>query len=390
MSDYFSILRIANIANNRTGGMSRAMYLTGDELERMGHEVEYVFSNDIQARGDRRLHRFTAPYAIAQYIESALKRKHFDIVEIHEPLAHLYLRRRSNYRHSPACIVFSHGLEERGRQAWIKYNKHKHIETPLVSRITTKLVVLQSKSAIRNADLIVCCNSEDKGFLASQYGLDAEKLIVHFSGVSAYLLSQKPVDAAANHLNLFFLGSWITRKGTIDLVNAIALLALKNQGIQVTIAGAGRSEKDVRAEIPSGLQKHFTVIPKISDEKELSEVLSKQGIFVLPSYFEGQPLALIEAAALGLVPVVTRIGGHSDFVKHQQNGLLVEVGDHEGLASQIQNLIDSPALCEQLSKAAKVSAMRQTWAASAANLEKRYSALLSSRRSENPKNAQAD
>lgn len=384
MTNSFAILRVANIVNNRTGGMSRTMHLTGDEFERRGHDVEYAFANEIQAKGDRRLHRFTAPYAVDRHIKSALQRKHFDIVEIHEPLAHVYLRRRTITSNSPACVVFSYGLEERGRQAWLSYNAISEIKTPLVSLATTKIVVMQSKSALRNADLIVCSNAQDKGFLESQCGLSSSKIVLHFSGVSAFLSGLNPVNAVNYRSSILFLGSWITRKGTIDLVKAVAILAPKNRDIQVTIAGSGRSEDDVRSEIPSDLQRHFNVIPQISTEQELSEVCSTHGVFVLPSYFEGQPLALIEAAALGLVPVVTRIGGHTDFIKHEHNGLLVDVGDHAGLARQIQSLIEFPDRCEKLAKAAKESALHQTWAASAANLEDRYLAMLSSRRSKRP------
>lgn len=381
MSENFAILRIANIANNRTGGMSRTMHLTGDELIRRGHVVEYGFCDEIQARGNHRLHRFTAPYAAAKFIESHLKKRRFDIVEIHEPLAHAYLRQRPHNSNSPACVVFSYGLEERGRQAWLSYNSIKKIKTPLVSRTTTKIVVMQSRSALQNADLIVCSNAQDKSFLESQCGLSASKIVLHFSGVSAFLSGLNPVNAATYRSSILFLGSWITRKGTIDLVKAVALLAQRNQTIQVTVAGSGRSEDDVRSEIPSDLQKHFKIIPQISTEQELSEVCSTHGVFVLPSYFEGQPLALIEAAALGLVPVVTRIAGNADFIKHQQNGLLVEVGDPVGLAGEIQRLIDSPTRCEELSQAARLSALGQTWEASAHNLEEHYSQLLSSRRS---------
>ena len=41
------VLRIADVANNRTGGMSRAMLFTGDILRALGHEVDYLFSEDL-------------------------------------------------------------------------------------------------------------------------------------------------------------------------------------------------------------------------------------------------------------------------------------------------------------------------------------------------------
>src|SRR5438445_2004742 len=58
------ILRIADVPDNRHGGMSRVMYCTGDVLQEQGHTVEYVFSQDLVSAAPQRLRRFCIPWLI--------------------------------------------------------------------------------------------------------------------------------------------------------------------------------------------------------------------------------------------------------------------------------------------------------------------------------------
>jgi glycosyltransferase involved in cell wall biosynthesis len=66
------------------------------------------------------------------------------------------------------------------------------------------------------------------------------------------------------------------------------------------------------------------------------EILSHSDILIMPSHFEGLPLVLLEAMSLGVVPVVSRLPGCTDFVvQNRVNGVLVEVGDENGFANAL-------------------------------------------------------
>jgi len=69
---------------------------------------------------------------------------------------------------------------------------------------------------------------------------------------------------------------------------------------------------------------------------------------VLPSYREGLPRGLIEAAAVGRAIVTTDAPGCREVVRHEENGLLVPVGDSEAVAAAIGRLLDDPALRHRL------------------------------------------
>lgn len=74
----------------------------------------------------------------------------------------------------------------------------------------------------------------------------------------------------------------------------------------------------------------------------VDEYLKAADVFLLPSTNEGMSIALLEAMALGLPVVASRVSGTVDVIKHGENGLLFEPADMEGLADCIISLIESP------------------------------------------------
>jgi glycosyltransferase involved in cell wall biosynthesis len=84
-----------------------------------------------------------------------------------------------------------------------------------------------------------------------------------------------------------------------------------------------------------------------------SPYYARAGAFVMPSWAEGLSNALLEAMAFGLPVVATRIGGNVDLVEDGVNGLLVEPGDPDGLASALARVLGDEALAGRLGAAAR-------------------------------------
>jgi glycosyltransferase involved in cell wall biosynthesis len=86
-------------------------------------------------------------------------------------------------------------------------------------------------------------------------------------------------------------------------------------------------------------------------------LLLQSHILLMPSYYEGLPIALLEALACGCVPVVTRLPGITDAaVKDGETGMLTPVGDVAGYADAIATLYNDPARWSRMSSAAHESA----------------------------------
>jgi glycosyltransferase involved in cell wall biosynthesis len=100
---------------------------------------------------------------------------------------------------------------------------------------------------------------------------------------------------------------------------------------------------------------------------ETTDRAADHDVFVLPTRFEGLPVALMESMAVGLVPVVSDISsGVPDLVVSGGNGLLAPVGDIAAYASAIEQLARNRGLLNQMSAAASLTIGRQFDAATCA------------------------
>ncbi|MFA5631080.1 MAG: TIGR03088 family PEP-CTERM/XrtA system glycosyltransferase [Porticoccaceae bacterium] len=89
------------------------------------------------------------------------------------------------------------------------------------------------------------------------------------------------------------------------------------------------------------------------DRDDVPELLRCMDVFVLSSLAEGISNTVLEAMASGLPVIATRTGGNPELVEQGVSGLLVEVGDVDGLARAIESLVTDPARCRSLGRAAR-------------------------------------
>lgn len=82
--------------------------------------------------------------------------------------------------------------------------------------------------------------------------------------------------------------------------------------------------------------------------EDMPAVFAQAHLVCLPSYYEGVPKALVEAAACGRAIVATDIPGCREVVRHEENGLLVPVRDPRALAAALRRLIEAPSLRRQM------------------------------------------
>jgi colanic acid/amylovoran biosynthesis glycosyltransferase len=87
------------------------------------------------------------------------------------------------------------------------------------------------------------------------------------------------------------------------------------------------------------------------DQVEVRQLYRKTDIFVLASSAEGVPVVLMEALAMAIPCVATRITGIPELIRDGVDGLLVTPSDSDELADSIARLIDNPALRRRLAEA---------------------------------------
>jgi glycosyltransferase involved in cell wall biosynthesis len=159
--------------------------------------------------------------------------------------------------------------------------------------------------------------------------------------------------SSTEHENVvLFLGHLLRDKGVYDLVRAFMQIAERFPRSRLVLGGTGNIV-DVGA-----LAKQLGIAERVScpgwlGPERKSAALANSAVFVLPSYAEGMPMALLEAMSWGLPVITTPVGGIPQLVTSELNGLLVAPGDVAGLAAAITRLLQDPALGKRLGDAAR-------------------------------------
>jgi len=135
--------------------------------------------------------------------------------------------------------------------------------------------------------------------------------------------------------------------------------ACLDRGVQarLTIVGDGPDASELQRKLSaSGLQDRVRHLRGLTPE-QVYDLLLQSHILLMPSYYEGLPIALLESLACGCVPVVSRLPGITDAaVVDGETGLLVEVENVAGFADAMVCLYKDPAKWSQMSSAAHETA----------------------------------
>lgn len=140
---------------------------------------------------------------------------------------------------------------------------------------------------------------------------------------------------------LLFLGKLTHEKGIYDLIQAVSIIKDDFPALRLELCGNG-DEKPV-LEMISRLDLHDRIQLNgwVSGSKK-NELLRKATLFVLPSYYEGIPIGVLEAMAVGLPVIASDVGGLPEVVESGVEGLLVQPGDVRGLADAMKRLLSQP------------------------------------------------
>lgn len=134
-------------------------------------------------------------------------------------------------------------------------------------------------------------------------------------------------------INLLFLGVITPQKGIFDLVSAIAenkeVLANK---VKLIVCGSGHSDQLQELIEKYQLEKYIDFKGWVTgDEKR--NLIQGTDVYILPSYFEGVPISILEAMSFGKPIISTNVGGVPEVVEDGINGLLITPGDKDALVN---------------------------------------------------------
>jgi glycosyltransferase involved in cell wall biosynthesis len=140
-----------------------------------------------------------------------------------------------------------------------------------------------------------------------------------------------------------FLGVVTYDKGSFHLVRAIERLWLQGQDVHLVVAGPQVDEFiQFYNRLPSATREKILLLgPVLGQDKQ--DLLAATDVFALPSRIDSFGIVYLEAWSYAKPVIGARAGGVLDVIEDGKDGLLVEFGDVDGIATAIEDLLTSPA-----------------------------------------------
>ncbi len=287
----------------------------------------------------------TSPLAPRNY--SALRRlvrsASVDLVHAHLPLTGCLAR--TALRGLVPVIYSEHNLQDSYHTAsrWLNARTYRWQER----------VIAVSSEVGRNAAKRIGRSAEERLRVVPN-GVDFDRL-----DREADARPNPPLGDDSGALRILVPGTLAKRKGQDILLDAIAeLSATRDFAFEVWLAGDGplQSELRRRCDLDTATFRSIRFLGRRSD---VFALMKAADLIVLPSRYEGHPLALLEAMALGKACLATRVGGVPEIITSGRNGWLVAPKCPSEIAEALRQLGGDAALRRRLGAAAAQDVRRR-------------------------------
>jgi glycosyltransferase involved in cell wall biosynthesis len=233
-----------------------------------------------------------------------------------------------------------------GRRPVIVTAHRKDIE---VAQSGSRVAGALARFTLRRADRVVAVSSALRAKLVDEMGSDPALVSIVPMGVDTTAFAPSDMTAARSGLQIapdarlvLFVGGLIPVKGVADLIEAMPSIEPDDPATLLVLAGHGPLEAELRTRAADlGWSERVRFLGAVAHD-DLPRWMNAADVLVLPSYSEGLPVCLMEAAATGLPMVATDVGGSAEVLALDPRNVLVSPGDVEGLAAAITTVLAAP------------------------------------------------
>lgn len=207
---------------------------------------------------------------------------------------------------------------------------------------------------------VIFQNASDRDMLKSLGAVrDEQVVLIRGAGVDLDLCQALP-EPPAPPVVATMVARLLRDKGVWEFVEAARLLRARGVPVTMRLVGgvdAGNPTSATPAEVEAWQREGC--VEALGERSDVPRLYAASHIAVLPSYREGLPKSLIEAAACGRAVVTTDVPGCRDAIEPDETGLLVPVRDPQALADAIARLAEDAALRQSMGAAGRALAERE-------------------------------
>lgn len=215
-------------------------------------------------------------------------------------------------------------------------------------------------------DLVLLC-SEQLGDWCHGMGIPADKIVPLLNapsfdlpdGALARIEARRALRSRQDPLRVIYLGRLDHQKGVERLISIIEAAGAARLPVEWRLIGKavlGDNAPEIPPHIAGLLE------PPLTTPEGLAEAFEWADVFILPSYYEGLPLTILEAMRSGTIPMATDAGAVTEVVRQGENGVVLSQDDTVAEAlSALTRLAGDPDLVQRLSARARQDMRGRDW-----------------------------
>ena len=323
------VQRLASSRDEVTVATLRAGGPLSEQLTRTGIEV-------IEFPKRRTMLSFQAAYQLIRMAWFIRQRK-VDVVHAHDLWANLMAVPAARLARAPVTISSQRNL---ATLWWY---------TPFRKKVIRRVHLLAKHIVVNSAAV--------KKLMENEFRIPANRLHILNNGVDFAKFSEAgngrkmlfPDLPSGSKLvvNVANMNSEI--KGHAVLIAAAKEICASSANVFFALVGDGPLRQVFEGSVRrSGLQDRFRFLGR---RRDVPEILSCADFFVFPSFAEGLPNSVLEAAAAGLPIIATQVGGIPEIIEHGVTGLLIPAGDSQALVLALHRLMENSSFSATLARA---------------------------------------
>jgi glycosyltransferase involved in cell wall biosynthesis len=267
---------------------------------------------------------------------------------------------------------------------WMAVRKLRHVHVHFATPAATVALIL---ARVTDITFSITVHGPDEFYDVNKYSL-VEKLtgakfavaISHFAqsqmmkltsaevwprfeisrlGVDTSRFAPRPFREKATPFRVLCVGRLVSAKGQRILIDAVSKLRAAGRDVELTFVGDGPDRKALEFRVERLHLRDAVHFMGSVNQDHIRSLYEQADVFALASFAEGIPVVLMEAMAMEIPCISTRIAGIAELIESGVDGLLVAPSDVDGLATAIATLMDDPMLRERLGKAGRVRVQRE-------------------------------
>ena len=259
-------------------------------------------------------------------IKKIIERENYDIVHVHLFPASAFVALSSLFLPNNIRYIFTeHSTFNRRR--------------------TIKIFKIVDGFIYNRYSKIICPSKQVQNSLIKWIPKNKEKTEVMPNGTPIH--SKPVVDQIIKNYDVLFVGRLVHQKGIRFLLEAVSILQNKyKKYIKVAIVGGGPLEKELKKMCEK--LKINDSVEFLGFQRDIDRIMKSSKVFVLPSYYEGFGIVLLEAMK-NMVPIVaTNVGGIPEIITDGNEGILIPKANSEILAKSINKVLEDEKLRSKL------------------------------------------